>query len=183
MWGVDAGFVNIAGAVKGFQIGGVNLLEGESVSSGLQIGLVNYGGKLNGIQGGFSNSSAVNGMQLGLFNNGNYLAWRPIFSEDDANGFQLSIINVSRKMSGLQLGLLGNRAERLSGVQIGGGHRARDVISGIQVGMANRSDHVRGVQIGFLNMCEYLTGVQIGLANIVGSGRNALPFFPVINIG
>jgi hypothetical protein len=182
VWGVDAGLVNIAGAVKGFQIGGVNLLKhrDESASWGIQTGLVNYGGKLNGIQGGFLNSSSVNGIQLGLFN-----GYRnPIDSEDDTNGVQLAFSNVSRAMNGVQIGFLGNGAVHVRGLQIGLlGNGAADEISGIQVGLINTSEHVMGIQVGVLNLCKYLTGVQIGFINIVHSGSNAMPFLPIINVG
>ena len=68
--------------------------------------------------------------------------------------------------NGLQLGVLGNKADK---------------ISGAQVGIVNLADEVKGVQIGVFNHARSLRGLQIGLANHAEDG--VLPWTAILNFG
>lgn len=225
VWGLDAGVVNVAGASRGLQAGGVNWLDGRGGKAswsiqaagamnytnhisytgaqialgmnlnlggeitGLQLAAVNVGNKINGIQGGFFNLlSNINGVQIGLLN------------LSDSHGVQLGVANVGDNMNGIQVGLINEARYSIVGIQIGliqsrtveylmgsSSLRGQDkaAVKGVQLGLlANEAGHVKGLQIGLINICQYLTGAQIGLINIIyGGSGNAMPVFPIINIG
>ena len=71
VWGLDAGLVNIAGAFKGLQIGGVNWLhiKDGGMSYGVQLGMVNYATNMTGVQVGTVNAATnMTGIQIAFEN-------------------------------------------------------------------------------------------------------------------
>lgn len=95
-----AGIVNIAGDIKGIQLGAVN--DAYSVT-GIQLGLFNYltpphdtGHEIRVLQlGAYNKAEEMNGLQFGLSNNA-----------ENVTGIQLGVINRAIKLKGLQLGVL-----------------------------------------------------------------------------
>jgi hypothetical protein len=99
----------------GISMGAVNVsaLDKDSRHVGVQAGLWNVSGRLDGLQAGFVNipprafPSRIRGLQCGLAN------W-----SDDIYGTQAGAINYAASVSGVQIGLI-NYARTLHGVQIG----------------------------------------------------------------
>jgi hypothetical protein len=165
--GLDIGLVNIAGKATGVQIGIVNWLDKRNddvSSSGLQLGGWNAASEYSGVQLGAVNivGNKFSGVQVGITSH----VW-----DGTATGVQASIWY--------------NDASSVNGTQIAiGGNNLDNDIKGVQLGAINISHgHVTGGQIGLLNFAKYLTGFQIGLINVVYGHADAIPFFPIINVG
>lgn len=185
VWGLDAGLVNITGAFKGLQIGGVNwglhptskIVDGR-MSYGVQLGGIENIANMTGVQGGLGNyATNMTGVQVGI---GNVAL--------NMTGVQVGLVSNADNMTGMQISIIINRANQMRGVQIALFGNASEMVdsntSGVQIGLINITKvHMTGVQIGLINTCKYLTGVQIGLINIAYSGEKAIPFLPLINIG
>ncbi len=93
--GLQAGLVNVAGNLQGFQPGGVNVSKD---MMGIQAAaLTNVAtGKVTGTQLGFFNySQELNGFQASAFN----------YSAGKSNGFQLGFVNISNTGGGFQFGV------------------------------------------------------------------------------
>ena len=154
--GVDIGIINnTKGDFSGIAIGGANVSGGrmlggqigllnidnnaksdwESMSIGVQGGLVNYAGPFCGLQDGIF-ASVVSG---------------------DITGGQIACVNVADGVYGCQLGFL-NIATDVHGVQMGlygflGVNFADKVSSGCQLGLLNVAGSVNsGIQVGLINV-------------------------------
>jgi len=164
-YGLQLGGADTVDNMTGGQVG---LTTHAGIMNGVQVGVINVGLDMAGIQvGGVGNYSRnMTGIQIGTLGNIARQVW----------GVQVALILnanvfVDSNMSGVQLGLVN---------AIGGlGH-----LSGVQIGLVNAiGGHMTGVQVGLINTCTYLTGVQIGLINIASSGERAIPFLPLMNVG
>jgi hypothetical protein len=127
--------------------------------------------RVNVLQGKNAN---VYGLDVGLVNE----------VEKRVSGVQLAgIANRAGELDGLGVGLLNEVEESVSGVQLAGFVNFAGELTGVQLaGLLNRSKSVVGVQIGgLLNNAENLVGLQIGLLNFNKNGP--LPFFPIFNFG
>ncbi len=72
-----------------------------------------------------------------------------------------------RAFSGLQLSVVGNRAdEQMQGSQLAVGVNMVERLTGAQVGLFNLAGSVSGAQVGFINVAGNVKGVQLGLINI-----------------
>jgi hypothetical protein len=118
------------------------------------------------------NGSFYGLLQLGVAN-----------ANDETYGASLALVNFSRQLGGLQIGLANATAKDSAGLQVGaianitfddyyGGqvglyNRANDDIGGFQIGLINwATDELAGVQIGLVNRVRReMFGAQIGLAN------------------
>jgi len=89
--------------------------------------------------------------------------------EGDLLGVQLLLISadVDGTATGVQWGILINRAGAVIGAQLGG--------------LFNRAYRVTGVQLGLVNYAEDLEGAQLGLININRNG--IVPVLPGLNFG
>lgn len=105
------------------------------------------------------------GLQLTGVTNMNY-------GKTYVEGFQIAIgWNYSageKKVVGFQFAGLGNFGWK-------------NKVYGVQGGLYNQAEAIYGLQLGLVNSTKSLYGVQIGLLNF--SGKNGMPFFPVINAG
>lgn len=98
------------------------------------------------------------GAQLsGLFN----------YQGADFDGAQISGgLNLARRVSGLQLGMLNlARGDRASAAQISGTLNVAEDMAGVQVGLVNVARDVNGVQLGLVNVSRQTHGVSLGLFN------------------
>lgn len=89
-------------------LGFVNGTSGHS--SGLSIGLINYGDDYLGVQWAFVN-----------YDTGDFLGWQKgvvNFTTGKFTGFQLGIVNYAGDLNGFQLGVV-NIADKAAGLQIG----------------------------------------------------------------
>lgn len=123
-------------------------------------------------------------------------------SDFGVHGLRLSVIGLSREVSGLDLGVLGNITDQsFKGVAISGlfnyNRVAAEIIGiqvaglanlngpasklyGIEIGLFNKVSVVYGFQLGLINVAHELHGIQIGLINFNEAG----PFkaSPIINV-
>jgi hypothetical protein len=82
----------------------------------------------------------------------------------------LGTVNVvDGKASGVQLGLIANRAGAVDGLQAAPVNAAGDV-HGAQIGLVNVARRVRGVQLGLVNIADDIEGVPIGLVSVSNAG-------------
>lgn len=160
---------------------------------GIQFGLLEAAAKrkIYGIQfAGLSASTnwsdnryTVYGLQLaGLLNN---------FSFDQTEiriaGIQAAgLVNMAGYVTGLQLSLL-NDSRTITGVQAGAVNLLVDgtyASRGVQIGLYNKAGKISGLQFGIVNEANDLAGVQIGLINIVSKEHRKLdfPFIPILNV-
>jgi hypothetical protein len=168
--GLDVGLVNVAGALQGIEIGGVNWLSADErkKSWGLQVGGINHAGNADftgcriSLLNTGSTKASIKGLQISAYN----------FYLGDIDGIQIAFGNIVKDFNGVQISLL-NDAESVNGLQIGG---LFNEVNG----------DVNGVQISLLmNWCRHLKGVQIGILNVV-AGRfptGGVFVLPVINAG
>ena len=192
------------GRENGFQLGGVNVVEGPL--SGVQLGLlvsvcgvlenspstgaqaallVNYADGLDGVQLGlaFNRNGEGSGLQIGAVANfsdrfrGIQLAAINM-DGDDIRGAQLGFVNAGAKeFRGLQLGAVNGCAGEQHGLQVGLLNTA-GTMNGVQFGLVNMATTSRGWQIGIYNDVQHAAGVQIGLANwATDADLPLLPFF------
>jgi hypothetical protein len=152
-----SGLANIATEVQGAQLGGIMNVCHRHLS-GLQVGLFGNAtaGNLTGLQVGLLGNQCrgrLNGIQGAvLFNEA---AW--------ARGLQLQAFIVGGNRADTFRGLQVSAA-----VIPAGANNAARQMSGMQVGLVlNRADEFRGVQIGLANYARRMTGLQIGLVNII----------------
>ncbi len=89
------------------------------------------------------------------------------------------------KIEGFQFATAMNYAggpQKVYGAQVGALNVGKkNKVYGFQIGAYNQAEAIYGFQIGVLNRTKTLYGIQIGLLNF--SGKNGLPFCPVVNIG
>lgn len=110
------------GALIGLQVSGIaNIVY--KYSFGVQLsGLFNISEvSFNGVQiSGFSNytNGELEGVQLGLLNQAGDIEGKNSLNNPQPTGFQIGLINFSKKMNGFQFGLI-NFAKRSQGTQIG----------------------------------------------------------------
>jgi hypothetical protein len=172
-----AGFLSESNNLNGIQIGGF----GWAISK-----------HLNGIQiAGFTQSSMINGIEVGLMNleYANYLD--NMHSKDakemniighDINGMQIYfIIGLSKKINGIEIVGLFSAAEQINGLQISTINMSN--INGIQIGVWNIGARVNGLQLGIVNYAENLKGIQIGLINRINDKSKISRTLPIVNIG
>ncbi|MES2765304.1 MAG: hypothetical protein V4642_05520 [Bacteroidota bacterium] len=139
----ESSFQTIKAGPIAQRINGLNLsMSGtwcHCITNGLLIGAVSqYNFQVNGISGSFiTNISQIH------------------------NGIQISAINRSFIMNGVQIGFAGNNVHIANGIQIGV--------------MVNSTVIMRGVQVGFLNFADDLKGIQIGVWNV--NQDRSFPFF------
>ena len=129
--GVQIGGVNVIDdRLLGGQVGLVNwnsseVREWDKISTGAQIGLLNYAGSFCGLQGGVVN-----------------------FTGDSFTGMQSGFFNFTREMKGLQcggacFGLIGVNvvSGTMRGCQVGLVNYAEEVGCGLQIGLVNIISH------------------------------------------
>ncbi len=157
--GLDVGLVNIGGASKGIQLGGVNGLKssGGSGSWGVQAaGVMNYMNKIT-----------YTGAQTALGLNANM--------DSKITGLQLAAVNAGGNIDGIQIGIINinknmNLSSVVSGIQVGAGNYV-DNMSGIQLAIVNSDEKMNGIQTGFVNSVgSSLSGIEIGFVNGPGDG-------------
>jgi len=204
--GIQAGIANLTGtesgrAFTGIQMGVANFvtLSGtrSSVARGLQLGFVNGGDKMSGLQAGFLNLalSELKGLQIGSLNDAESLV-----------GIQIGfLINSSREtMAGVQVGFvnwggmdpdiirlmeshnptMATFAKNMPsgeccGLQVGLVSAVYSSMCGVQIGLGNYAAEMHGLQFSIVNIASTMTGVQIGLVNIIK--ESPVAFFPVVN--
>ena len=174
--GLDIGFLNFAGNVRGMQAGVLGNVAGETWG---QVGLLfwnsqlhcNYADKLRGFQispvcnaakdlvglqiGGLVNASlgTSRGLQLALLING---AGSDESDAPDAIGIQMAgACNLVQR-------------GHFSGLQISPGLNwvSRGKASGLQLACVNYAQDLSGIQLGLVNACRTKRGIQVGLLNI-----------------
>ncbi len=141
-----SGGANISkGALFGLQIAGVSNIV-YKYSFGVQLsGLFNISEvSLNGVQiSGFSNytKGEMAGVQLGILNQAGDIEGKNSFQRTQPTGFQIGLINFSKKTNGFQFGLI-NFAKQSQGTQIGllnfyKGGREINTKDGTAIGLLN----------------------------------------------
>jgi hypothetical protein len=150
---------NNADALTGIQLGlsnnqpnfpplamGLQGAPGYGQIRGLQIGAINGGRDVRGVQLGFFNAAPTfGGFRLAAVNLGG-----------DSNGVEASFLNLHPPEPGA----------RASGVMIGLGNVAGGEMRGLQIGLVNLAGRLHGVQIGAINLNaqprrRFLTAVPI----------------------
>jgi len=130
--------------------------------SGLEISLIkNENENLKGVSVALSNSSKkARGIQLGIENVvgvGDYL-------------FQLGITNVAKEISGAQLSVGYNLADKVKGWQLAPWNKSKEVY-GAQTGGYNSTKKLDGVQFGVYSETDDLVGMQAGGVNYAKKGK------------
>lgn len=117
---------------------------GDRPVSGFEVGLL------------FSEPCSFAGIQLSLLN---YMS---------GSGFQAGLVNTSKELAGLQMGLYNLTENEMRGTQMG---LVNDgyYMDGVQVGALNISRVLRGLQIGVANYANEMSGLQIGVVNVARS--------------
>ena len=100
-------------------------------------------------------------------------------------GIQLSGVGLGHDFSGFQWAWAGSyNTGRLSGVQLGGLGNYTVSGEGVQwSGIFNGSEDFGGLQVALVNYTKSLQGLQVGLINIITEGGDifGLPIFPIVN--
>lgn len=136
------------GALIGLQVSGIaNIVY--KYSFGVQLsGLFNISEvSFNGVQiSGFSNytNGELEGIQLGLLNQAGDIEGKNSLDNAQPTGFQIGLINFSKKMNGFQIGLI-NFAKQSQGTQIGlvnfyKGGKETGTRDGTAIGLVNLGD-------------------------------------------
>jgi hypothetical protein len=185
-------------SVMGADLGIWNQVEDESW--GLQLGLVNQTGKLNGSASADTPAKGrLVGLQIGYVN-GADTVWGPQLGlanlvRQKLIGLQLGVVNGQKEVAGIAVGLLNagtghlqgvqlglfNMSTTASGLQAGGSNLTTGEMRGVQLSVLNFAKSARGLQLGVINIAESLNGVQIGLLNGVTS-RERWAYTPLINV-
>ncbi|MBS3094870.1 hypothetical protein J4474_04345 [Candidatus Pacearchaeota archaeon] len=134
----------------------------EANVSGLEISLMkNENDNLKGVSMALSNSSKkARGVQFGMENVvgiGDYL-------------FQLGITNVAKQISGAQVSLGYNLADKVKGWQFAPFNKSKEVY-GSQTGIYNSTKLLDGFQFGAYSETENLLGMQSGGINYAKKGK------------
>jgi hypothetical protein len=91
--------------------------------------------------------------QSGVENNGLVIAglWNAIYK---SNGIQIAtLLNEANQSKGIQIALY-NLTKFMTGLQIGGANFVSKKMVGLQVGIRNKSNNTKGIQLGFWNINE-----------------------------
>lgn len=144
-------------ALRGFATGIVHVAEKEM--TGFQLNAANMApGKVRGLQLGFINRGAgVRGMQGALIN----------IATPDTRGLQLGIINMATSFLESEKTFLETGTYR--GAQLGI-FNLGDSITGTQCGIINVADTVTGLQLGIINIADSVESAAVGLINIYRNG-------------
>lgn len=136
---------------KFFNIGLVGLVStngenSEDITNNLSIGIIHtFSNNIRGLSIAPFNHvfSSMHGLQLGLMNSANI----------EAKGMQLGLVNQTSKLSGVQIGILGNatQAKESKGVQIGMLNFQKQ--GALQIGIFNHAEH-NDCPIGFVNIIK-----------------------------
>jgi hypothetical protein len=125
--------------------------------------------KLDGVQAAIPycmNNEELNGLQASLVN-----------LSCSINGFQPGAVNVAEDIHGLQLAVLANISQDVSGMQAGVTNYAKN-LNGVQLSVVNVSGGGDCMQIGLVNV-GFRRGIQFGLVNYIRDGW--FPFCPFVN--
>ena len=87
-------------------------------------------------------------------------------ADQNLNGCQLGIASECKEMTGAQVSLLWQRAEKVTGAQVA-------------IGYNNAAKMVNGPQVAWVNIAREGAALQIGLLNF--NPKGFLPFFPFFN--
>ncbi len=120
----------------------IQLVDSSDDVSGLRLGLVSHNRNVTGLDIGLIplTESAFTGVGLGIAN----------MAFADVNGLQLGLFNYGNYVTGAQLGWY-NGAKTLRGVQIGAlNYSTRN--SFLQIGMMNLAENTTGWQVGIFNV-------------------------------
>lgn len=168
--GLDVGFAPITmGNGTGVSISWFNAVQG--TMKGVQIDAASAARNMRGLQLNvmFGSSNDFVGLQVAGLANIN----------QNMKGVQLGFVNAVEgdKMTGLQIGLFGNRnsSDETRGMQFGLVNYAKAKI----VNWNSTTEAMHGVQFGLINYTKSMKGVQIGLINVIEKGP--LCFCPIIN--
>lgn len=159
--GIQLGSINVnRGDLNGVKLGNVNVSHGDA--RGILAGNINVACDLNGVQAGNVNVShrAARGVQAGNVNVGG-----------DMTGLQAGNVNITSEITGLQVGNV-NISGDFRGLQIGNVNISGD-FRGHQIGNVNVADSGRGLMVGNVNICSHLDGEALGNISIIGNGYRA----------
>jgi hypothetical protein len=100
-------------------------------------------------------------------------------------GVQFNGVGLGNDFTGVQGAWLGSyNSGRLSGVQLGGLGNYTVTGEGVQLaGIFNGTEDFGGLQIALVNYTKTLQGLQLGMVNIITEGGDifGLPIFPFVN--
>jgi hypothetical protein len=140
---------------------------------GLDVGIINrIDHDLEGVQ--FSITGIVDGDMKGLQYN-----WFFSSVGGEAQGAQMSVVNLAGTLEGAQLGAVNVAQSGGAGAALGFVNVSRGPTVGAELGIVNYASRIEGVQFGLVNVTEHLHGVQIGLVNVASNGF--LPVFVIFN--
>ena len=113
----------------------------------------------------YGNNKNVDGVDIGLIQQ----------ITEKGIGTQFGGVNITNKMDGSQIGLIGNRAENIDGPQFSIIFNYAGKSVGSQLSLINRSNKMDGMQLGLFNFTDKLDGTQIGLLNFANG--KVMPFY------
>jgi hypothetical protein len=161
------------------------------VINGIDLGLVNFLGKMNGIQLSVIGVS-IDEQSNGLFINpivtdmweGNGLAFSGIvFFCDKFSGFSFSgIYSTANRFNGVLISPGSNIIDSLlNGFSFSGLRTYAEHLNGFSFSAFNRVKEGKGVLLGLINHSDSFKGVQLGLWNIIKENRRPFRRLPIIN--
>jgi hypothetical protein len=159
--------------------------------NGIDIGVINFLGKMNGIQLGLigvsideeSHGLYINPMVTDTWKASGVAITGIIFFNDKFNGFSFSgVSNSSNYFNGVLISPGSNLIDSvMNGFSFGGIRTSANRLNGVTIGAVNRINQGKGVQLGLFNSSDDFKGVQIGLINIIRSNRKFFRVIPFIN--
>lgn len=181
--GLSIGGWDYAGRMTGLQIG---LMEAEVEHlHGISIGVV--GTETSGwglaVASLFAEADTFSGIQIGGVGTNLWTTSECSTCESKVSGIQIGGLgNASTATKGVQLGIVANEAKQLKGIQLSALNRSEHAIGG-QFGVWNEARELHGFQIGLYNDCETLVGFQLGVLNRVRKPHLfPVQFVPALNV-
>lgn len=178
--GLQLASLNIAGPVRGAQIGVVGISSGDVAGS--QIGVLTIaGGSVRGAQIGVVGvtGDSVRGTQIGVLGitggdvKGSQLGVAHI-AGGSVDGSQIGVANiVGGDAKRFQMGVLNLTGGNVDGFEIGVANIVGGNVDGVQLGVANITGGDVGTQIGVFNYADD-SDVSIGILNVIRRGRTSI---------
>lgn len=162
------------------------------VTNGIDIGIVNFLGKVNGIQLGIIGVS-IDEKSHGLFINpivtdmwdGQGLAFSGlVFFCDKFDGISFSgIYSTANRYNGILVSPGSNIIDSvLNGFSFSGVRTYAEHLNGFSFSSVNRIKHGKGFLLGLVNYSDTFSGVQLGILNIIKENPRPFRRLPIINM-
>jgi hypothetical protein len=159
--------------------------------NGIDIGVVSFLGKMNGVQLsliGVSMDEKSHGLFLNpivtdMWDGTGFAFSGVVFFTDKFNGFSFSgIYSAANQFNGILISPGSNTIDSvLNGLSFSGLRTYAEHLNGFSFSLFNRIKHGKGLCLGVVNFSDTYRGVQIGVWNIIKENPRPFRRLPIIN--